>query len=96
MVLPARGFLISHHASPEVNNSPSREIAESDAALVARIRRTAIEGAAPSSEICRVPSAVTLVKNGAGDLFGAAIAPNGRGLLFVNEGTNAVDLAIVR
>lgn len=39
---------------------------------------------------------VTLVKNGAGDLFGAAIAPNGRGLLFVNDGTNALDLATVR
>jgi hypothetical protein len=36
---------------------------------------------------------VTLVKGGAGDLFGAAIEPGAHGLLFVNDGTNALDLA---
>lgn len=36
---------------------------------------------------------VTLVKKGAGDLFGAAIEPGANGLLFVNDGTNAIDLA---
>ncbi len=34
----------------------------------------------------------TLVSNGAGDLFGLAPAPTGHGLLFVNDGTNALDL----
>jgi DNA-binding beta-propeller fold protein YncE len=34
----------------------------------------------------------TLVKNGAGDLFGLAIAPGDDGILFVNDGTNALDL----
>jgi hypothetical protein len=34
-----------------------------------------------------------LVKNGAGDLFGLAVTPNGRGIYFVNDGTNALDLA---
>jgi hypothetical protein len=36
---------------------------------------------------------VTLVPKGAGDLFAAAITANGKGLLFVNDGTNALDLA---
>jgi hypothetical protein len=39
---------------------------------------------------------VTLVANGAGDLFGAAIEPGNHGLLFVNDGTNALDLAGTR
>jgi hypothetical protein len=34
----------------------------------------------------------TLVKNGAGDLFGLAPTQTGDGLLFVNDGTNALDL----
>jgi hypothetical protein len=39
---------------------------------------------------------VTLVAHGAGDLFGATVAPAGQGLLFVNDGSNALDLASVR
>jgi hypothetical protein len=39
---------------------------------------------------------VTLVANGAGDLFGAAVEPGGHGLLFVNDGTNAIDVANIR
>ena len=39
---------------------------------------------------------VTLVKNGAGDLFGAAIEPGAQGLVFVNDGTNAIDMASAR
>jgi hypothetical protein len=39
---------------------------------------------------------VTLVAKGAGDLFGAAIDPGGQGLLFVNDGTNAIDAASTR
>jgi len=35
----------------------------------------------------------TLVPKGAGDLFAAAIASGGHGLLFVNDGTNALDIA---
>jgi hypothetical protein len=35
---------------------------------------------------------VTLVKNGAGDLFGLAPKPESTGILFVNDGTNALDL----
>jgi hypothetical protein len=35
----------------------------------------------------------TLVKNGAGDLFGITVAPGGKELLFVNDGTNALDVA---
>ena len=38
----------------------------------------------------------TLVRKGSGDLFGATIAPGGNGLLFVNDGTNVLDLAKVR
>ncbi len=34
----------------------------------------------------------TLVKNGAGDLFGLTTTKAGDGILFVNDGTNAVDL----
>jgi hypothetical protein len=37
-------------------------------------------------------AAVTLVPRGAGDLFGVTTPPDGRGLLFVNDGTNALDL----
>jgi DNA-binding beta-propeller fold protein YncE len=36
-----------------------------------------------------------LVAKGAGDLFGVVVTPNGRGLLLVNDGTNALDLAKV-
>jgi hypothetical protein len=39
---------------------------------------------------------VTLVAGGAGDLFGAAIEPGGHGLVFVNDGTNAIDVATTR
>jgi len=35
---------------------------------------------------------VTLVKNGAGDLFGLTTEPEGKGILFVNDGKNALDL----
>jgi len=35
----------------------------------------------------------TLVKNGAGDLFGVTLAPGGRQLIFVNDGTNALDMS---
>ena len=35
----------------------------------------------------------TLVKNGAGDLFGIAVTAPGNGMLFVNDGTNALDVA---
>jgi hypothetical protein len=38
----------------------------------------------------------TLVPNGSGDLFAAAIATGGQGLLFVNDGTNALDIATTR
>ncbi len=34
----------------------------------------------------------TLVKNGAGDLFGIVTTPAGDGMIVVNDGTNAVDL----
>jgi len=34
----------------------------------------------------------TLVKNGAGDLFGLAVSPAANGIVFVNDGTNALDL----
>jgi hypothetical protein len=36
---------------------------------------------------------VALVPNGSGDLFGVTIASGGHGLLFVNDGTNALDLS---
>jgi hypothetical protein len=39
---------------------------------------------------------LTLVRNGSGDLFAAAIATGGHGLLFVNDGTNALDIAKTR
>ena len=39
---------------------------------------------------------VTLIVNGAGDLFGGAVAPGGQGILFVNDGTNAPELASAR
>jgi hypothetical protein len=35
----------------------------------------------------------TLVKKGAGDLFGLAVTPDGQGIVFVNDGTNALDQA---
>jgi hypothetical protein len=35
----------------------------------------------------------TLVKQGAGDLFGIAMNPSGSGMLFTNDGTNALDIA---
>jgi hypothetical protein len=35
----------------------------------------------------------TLVTKGSGDLFGVVVASGGHGLLFVNDGTNALDLA---
>jgi hypothetical protein len=35
----------------------------------------------------------TLVKNGAGDLFGLSLTANGKGILFVNDGTNSLDRA---
>jgi hypothetical protein len=38
----------------------------------------------------------TLVPKGAGDLFAAAIGSGGQGLLFVNDGTNALDIATTR
>jgi len=43
--------------------------------------------------LARFPGAtVTLVPNGAGDLFGLTVAPD-HDLVFVNDGTNAVDRA---
>jgi DNA-binding beta-propeller fold protein YncE len=35
----------------------------------------------------------TLIKNGAGDLFGIITAPAGDGLIIANDGTNALDRA---
>jgi len=40
----------------------------------------------------RQAATVTLVHRGAGDLFGVTTTPDGQGLLFVNDGTNALDL----
>jgi hypothetical protein len=34
-----------------------------------------------------------LIKNGAGDLFGVTLAPGGQQLFFVNDGTNALEVA---
>jgi hypothetical protein len=39
---------------------------------------------------------VTLVAHGAGDLFGLTPTATGDGLLFVNDGTNALDMATAR
>jgi hypothetical protein len=39
---------------------------------------------------------VTLIAHGAGDLFGVAIRADGHGLLFANDGTNAIDRASTR
>jgi hypothetical protein len=36
---------------------------------------------------------VTLVRDGAGDLFGIAPVADGHGLLFVNDGTNALEIS---
>ena len=36
-------------------------------------------------------SKTTLVKKGAGDLFGLEVTPSGDGIMFVNDGTNALD-----
>jgi hypothetical protein len=40
----------------------------------------------------RQAAVVSLVPHGAGDLFGVTTAPDGHGLLFVNDGTNSLDL----
>ena len=40
----------------------------------------------------RQVATVTLVPHGAGDLFGVITSADGQGLLFVNDGTNALDL----
>jgi hypothetical protein len=40
----------------------------------------------------RQAATVTLVPHGAGDLFGVTTPADGQGLLFVNDGTNALDL----
>lgn len=39
---------------------------------------------------------VTLVPKGSGDLFWATIASGSNALLFVNDGTNALEIASVR
>lgn len=39
---------------------------------------------------------VTFVAHGAGDLSGVAIQADDHGLLFVNDGTNAIDVASTR
>jgi hypothetical protein len=41
----------------------------------------------------RQVTTVTLVAQGAGDLFGVTLTQSGNGLLFVNDGTNALDTA---
>jgi hypothetical protein len=38
----------------------------------------------------------TSIPGGAGDLFGVTPTASGKGLLFVNDGTNAVDVAEAR
>ncbi len=40
----------------------------------------------------RQVATVPLLPHGAGDLFGVTTPPGGQGLLFVNDGTNALDL----
>jgi DNA-binding beta-propeller fold protein YncE len=40
----------------------------------------------------RQAATVPLVRRGAGDLFGVTTTQDGQGLLFVNDGTNALDL----
>ena len=40
----------------------------------------------------RQVATVTLVPHGAGDLFGVTAEADGQGLLFVNDGTNTLDL----
>jgi hypothetical protein len=40
----------------------------------------------------RQVATVTLVPHGAGALFGVTTSADGQGLLFVNDGTNALDL----
>jgi hypothetical protein len=35
----------------------------------------------------------TLIKGGAGDLFGLIVSPDGKGIVFVNDGANALELA---
>ena len=54
-----------------------------------------MEGADPPREgstvgLRHLPAVLTLVKNGAGDLFGIITTPNG--ILAVNDGTNALEL----
>jgi hypothetical protein len=39
---------------------------------------------------------VTFVAHGAGDLFAVAIQADDHGLLFVNDGTNTIDVASTR
>jgi hypothetical protein len=41
----------------------------------------------------RPVAAKTLIKGGAGDLFGIALDAEGNGLEFVDDGTNALDVA---
>jgi hypothetical protein len=48
----------------------------------------AVEISAQGQQVAKM----TLVPKGSGDLFAAAIAPGGHGLLFVNDGTNALDI----
>lgn len=38
----------------------------------------------------------TLVNNGAGDLFGLSLTPNRQGIYFVNDATNALDVATLK
>ena len=37
-------------------------------------------------------TAITLIKNGAGDLFGLAVKPGADAVYFVNDGDNTLDL----
>jgi len=48
-----------------------------------------------ATEVTPAGSAIlhkTLIKNGAGDLFGLAVTPTGNGIVFVNDGANLLDL----
>jgi hypothetical protein len=53
-------------------------------------------GAVDVSRQSRQIADVKLVAHGAGDLFGAAGEPAGQGILFVNDGTNTLELVSVR
>jgi hypothetical protein len=47
-----------------------------------------------SSTLAAIASATReLTNNGAGDLFGVTLAPGGQQLFFVNDGTNALEVA---